>query len=459
MGIGGIVHYIITLGPSVVLPIIIFIIGLIMRLKPGQAFRAGLIIGIGFVGINLVIGLLGNVVGPAAQQMVHHSGVHLNILDVGWPSTAAIAYGSTVGALAIPVGLIVDLVMLLSGLTLTLDIDLWNYWHIAFAGALVAIVTKSYSDGLFAEAIAMVFILTMADWSQPWVKKYFGYDNISFPHGTSTPYFVMALVLNKFFDIIPGFRKLDASPERLQKQFGIFGDTMVMGLIFGLLIGILAGETFSGVLTLGITVAAVMVILPRMVAILLEGLMPVADGASSMLQKRFPGRKLFIGMDTAILVGAPTTIAASVVLVPITLGLAFILPGNRTLPFVDLATIPFILALMTPVFQGNVVRTIVGGAIAMIPTLYIATALSPLMTIAARQVGFKFPPGAVHITSLVDGGNLLPWLIRVAGGEGVLGLGILFILGLIFAWLIRRTISLKHTPQDERDSSREAVGS
>lgn len=459
MNISSIMHYIITLGPSVVLPIIIFIIGLIMRLKPGQAFRAGLIIGVGFVGINLVIGLLANVVGPAAQQMVHHSGIHLNILDVGWPSTAAIAYGSTVGALAIPVGLIVDLTMLAFGLTVTLDIDLWNYWHIAFAGALVAIVTKSYADGLFAEVIAMVFILTMADWSQPWVKKYFGYDNISFPHGTSTPYFVMALILNKFFDMIPGFRKLDASPERLQKQFGIFGDTMVMGLIFGVLIGVLAGETFSGVLTLGITVAAVMIILPRMVAILMEGLMPVADGASSMLQKRFPGRKLFIGMDTALLVGAPSTIAASVVLVPITLGLAFILPGNHTLPFVDLATIPFILALMTPVFQGNVVRTIVGGAIAMIPTLYIATALSPLFTIAARQVGFKFPAGAVHITSLVDGGNVLPWLIRVAGGEGVFGLGVLFILGLVFAWLIRRTISLRNTPQDEGSSQREAVGS
>lgn len=458
MGVGGIVHYIIALGPSVVLPIIIFIIGLIMRLKVGQAFRAGLIIGVGFVGINLVIGLLGNVVGPAAQQMVQHSGVHLNILDVGWPSTAAIAYGATVGALAIPVGLIVDIVMLLLGLTLTLDIDLWNYWHIAFAGALVAIVTRSYADGVFAEVIAMIFILTLADWSQPWVKKYFGYDNISFPHGTSTPYFVMALLLNKLFDAIPGFRNWDASPENLQKRFGIFGDTMVMGLIFGLLIGVLAGESVSSVLTLGITVAAVMIILPRMVALLMEGLMPVADGASSLLQRRFPGRKLFIGMDTAILVGSPTTIAAAVVLVPITLGLAFILPGNRTLPFVDLATIPFILALMTPVFQGNVIRTIVGGAVAMIPTLYIATALSPIMTIAARRVGFKFPPGAVHITSLVDGGNVLPWLIRVAGGEGVLGLSILFILSLVFAWLIRRYVTTDRKPTVVTPPQQEASG-
>ena len=216
---------------------------------------------------------------------------------------------------------------------------------------------------------------------------------------------------------------------------------MILGLIFGLLIGVVAGLPSAQILILGITVAAVMLILPRMVSILMEGLVPVADGASSLLQKKFPNRKLFIGMDTALLVGAPATIAASVVLVPITLGLAFILPGNRTLPFVDLGTIPFILVLMTPVFNGNVIRTIIGGALAMIPTLYIATALSGLFTTAARQVHFKFPPGAVHITSLVDGGNLLPYIIREAGDYGAVGLTVLFVLSLLFAWAVRQRIT------------------
>ncbi|MDA8194900.1 MAG: hypothetical protein M0Z53_13015 [Thermaerobacter sp.] len=441
MHASAIISYIMTLGPDVILPVIIFIFGLVLRLPVGKAFRAGVIIGVGFVGINLVIGLLGNTVGPAAQAMVKHSGIHLTALDVGWPSTAAIAFGSAVGALAIPVGLVVNVLMLIAGLTMTLDIDLWNYWHIAFGGALVAIVTGSFELGIFAEVIAMVFILALADWSQPWVKRYFGYDNISFPHGTSTPYFVLALLFNKLFDVIPGFSQWDASPEALQKRFGIFGDSMILGLVFGLLIGIVAGLPVSQILTLGITVAAVMVILPRMVAILMEGLIPVADGASSMLQKRFPGRKLFIGMDTALLVGSPATIAASVVLVPITLGLAFILPGNHTLPFVDLGTIPFILALMTPVFNGNVLRTIVGGALAMIPTLYIATAMSGLMTQAARQVGFKFPPGAVHITSLVDGGNLLPFVVRESAAFGGVGLAVLFVLSLGFAYYVRKLVT------------------
>ena len=188
-----IIQYILNVGPDVVLPVIIFIFGLIIRMPVGKAFRAGVIIGVGFVGINLVIGLLGSTVGPAAQAMVKHSGIHLTDLDVGWPSTAAIAYGSVVGALAIPLCLVYNIILGALGLTNTLDIDLWNYWHFAFAGALVEILTHNFALGLFAEIISMTFVLALADWSQPWVKRYFGFDNISFPHGTSTPYFFMAL--------------------------------------------------------------------------------------------------------------------------------------------------------------------------------------------------------------------------------------------------------------------------
>ncbi|WP_288050563.1 PTS transporter subunit IIC [Nocardia sp.] len=62
------------LGASVVLPVFIFLIGLILKVKPGQAFRAGLTVGIGFVGINLVINLLVESLGPAAKDMVKQWG-------------------------------------------------------------------------------------------------------------------------------------------------------------------------------------------------------------------------------------------------------------------------------------------------------------------------------------------------------------------------------------------------
>jgi PTS system galactitol-specific IIC component len=52
--------YITSLGASVVLPVFITLFGLLLGLKFTKAFRARITIGVGFVGINLVIGLLGS---------------------------------------------------------------------------------------------------------------------------------------------------------------------------------------------------------------------------------------------------------------------------------------------------------------------------------------------------------------------------------------------------------------
>lgn len=457
-------NVILTLGASVVLPIIIFILGLILRLSPGKAFQAAIIIGVGFIGINLVVGLLLNSVLPAAQAMVARTGVDLSIVDVGWPSTSAIAFGATVGAIAIPVGFLTNIVMLVAGLTRTLDIDFWNYWHIAFTGSLVTILTGNLMLGLLTEVVHMVILLVLADWSQPWIAKYFGYPNMSFPHGTSAPYFVLALGLNWIFDRIPGLNRLDASPETLQKRFGVFGNSMILGLIIGLVIGILAGLAVPAILTLGMAVAAVMLILPRMVAILMEGLIPVSEAAGALMRRYFPNRDLYIGLDSAILVGAPATIAASVLLVPITLALAVILPGNRTLPLVDLATIPFIVCMMVPVFRGNVVRTIIGGTLAMIPTLYIATAIAGVFTQAARNVNFKPTVNVAQstYTSLVDGGNPLSGLIAWTGTlpqtMTLVALVVLLLIALAGAFLLRRRPPLATEPRGVPSKARVATG-
>jgi len=80
----GFFNYLSSLGASVMLPIIIFILGLILGAKPGKAFRAALTIGVAFVGIGLVVGLLGGNLGPAAQAMAVRTGVQLDVVDVGW---------------------------------------------------------------------------------------------------------------------------------------------------------------------------------------------------------------------------------------------------------------------------------------------------------------------------------------------------------------------------------------
>lgn len=456
--------YLNTLGPSVVLPVIITLFGLLLGLKLGKSFRAGVTIGIGFIGINLVIGLLAAQVAPAATGMAEGLGVSLDVVDVGWPSSAAIAFGSSIGAMIIPLGLVVNVVLLLTGLTRTFDIDLWNYWHSAMIGALVGAVTGNYLLGLLSAAVHLALILAMADLTAPIVQKYFQLPEISFPHGTSAPYGLLAIPMNKVFDVIPGLRKLDATPEAIQKRFGLFGETLVMGLILGLLIGILGygfdspAEDSTAILTLAISLAAAMFLLPRMVAILMEGLMPISEAARTFVQKRFPGRTFYIGLDSAIAVGQPSVIATSLLLVPITLLIAVILApaGNRVLPLVDLATIPFIVAVMVPIFRGNIVRSVIGGGILIGAGLFIATWIAPTFTQIAVASGFALEDGQATISSLVDGANPLTGLFFAAarlGTPGVLITAVLCLGGVVAIRVVMKARDRRALAADADESA------
>ncbi|MGE5542220.1 MAG: PTS transporter subunit IIC, partial [Bacillota bacterium] len=145
--------------------------------------------------------------------------------------------------------------------------------------------------------------------------------------------------------------------------------------------------------------------------ILMEGLIPVSEAARGFMQKRFAGREFYIGLDSAIAVGHPAAIATAIILVPITIFLAVIVPGNKVLPFGDLATIPFMVAMVAPVVRGNVFRSVVVGAIVIGVGLLIATNVAPLHTQAAIAAQFKMPEGAAMISSICDGANPLTWIL------------------------------------------------
>ena len=55
----------------------------------------------------------------------------------------------------------------------------------------------------------------------------------------------------------------------------------------------LAGYKPGDIINLGMSMAAVMVLMPRMVKILMEGLMPVSESARTWLNKRFGERNLY----------------------------------------------------------------------------------------------------------------------------------------------------------------------
>lgn len=407
----GIVQYILGIGPTAILPIAILVIGLIFGTGFKKAFKSGIIIGIGFVGINLVAGLLTGTLGPVAQAMVARFGLNLTVIDAGWPAAAAAAWASPVAAILIPICLVVNLIMIFFKLTNTLDIDIWNYWHFVAAGATGYIVTGSWWFAIVCAVLYEIIVLIVADKTAPMVKDFYDLDGISLPTGSTAAFAPLGYLIGNVVERIPGISKLHADPQSIQKRFGIFGEPMMMGLILGCVLGALAGQDAGTIFKTGISMAGVMLLMPRMVKILMEGLIPISDAVKKMLQTKYAGRELYIGIDAAVSVGHPSVMATALILVPITLFLAVILPGNKVLPFGDLATIPFYMAFIVGFRKGNIVHSVITGTILIAISLFMATNFADVHTSMMANANFHMPNGATQISSLDMGGNLFNWLI------------------------------------------------
>ena len=55
----------------------------------------------------------------------------------------------------------------------------------------------------------------------------------------------------------------------------------------------------------------------------------VSDAAKKFMDKHFKGREFYVGLDSAILIGHPVTVASAIILIPIVLVVAMILPGTE----------------------------------------------------------------------------------------------------------------------------------
>ena len=240
-GAAAVITYIIDMGASVMLPIIIAILSVIIGVKPSKAVRAGLMIGVGFVGMGLIVDMMNANMGPAAQAMADRLGVNLSIVEVGWPGMSGVTWGSVVATIAIPLAIVVNLIMFATKLTKTINIDIWNVWHIAFTGAIAYAVTGQLWIGLLGVVFHAAITYKLGDLWAPLLEDYFGLESLTSPHGTSAYMAPIACLIDAVIEKIPGLNKVNFSVERLQERIGVLGEPVVMGAILGTIIGILSG--------------------------------------------------------------------------------------------------------------------------------------------------------------------------------------------------------------------------
>lgn len=409
-----VIDYILNnLGSHIFLPLVMLAIGLVVRLRFSKAFSAALTLGVAFLGMGVVLGFMFDAIGPASTAFVENTGLQLTAIDLGWTPTAAIAWAWSYAFLMFPLQIAINLIMLGFGWTNCLNVDLWNVWNKVLTGVLVAGVTGSVPLAFIAAAIQVVLELKNADLTQRQVYNITGIPGIALPHSMALSNVILA-PMNRLLDFVPGINKVKLSPDTLKDKLGPFGENHVLGFIVGCLIGIFGTLDFSNffaaetwatlgssvpdILTLGVKAGTALTLFPMAASLFMQALAPIASAAGEFMKSRFPGREFYIGLDWPFLAGHPTLWVTSILLVPVILILAVVLPGNNVLPFGGLIHICFAATALVAT-QGDLFRSLILGIITTPVWLYVGTYFAPVITDLARQVGtITIPDNVTYIT-------------------------------------------------------------
>lgn len=379
-----IINYILGLGSAIFVPLIILILGLVAGMKFKKAFMSAITLGIAFTGMSMVIGFMSNAVSPASEALAKNTGLNLPALDLGWTGAASITWSWSYAFVFFAVVLGVNFVMLILNWTKTLNVDMWNVWGKALTAYLVYFISGSLLAGFITAIVQVILELKMGDMFQRHIEDLTGIPLVTVTHLMNISA-VLLLPINVIMDKIPFFNRR-ADTKALKKKIGIFSENSVMGFLIGLGLGLAAAYGVSGSLNLAIQIATAMALFPMISKMFMQSLSPLADAMSEMMKKRFKDREVYIGLDWPVLAGRSEIWVTAILLVPVFIGYAIILPGNAVLPLAGIINYSIAVGglLLT---GGNLVRMLIMGVISMPIYLYAATYLTPILTGLADRTG------------------------------------------------------------------------
>lgn len=379
-----IINYILGLGSAIFVPLIILILGLVAGMKFKKAFMSAITLGIAFTGMSMVIGFMSNAVSPASEALAKNTGLNLPALDLGWTGAASITWSWSYAFVFFAVVLGVNFVMLILNWTKTLNVDMWNVWGKALTAYLVYFISGSLLAGFITAVVQVILELKMGDMFQRHIEDLTGIPLVTVTHLMNISA-VLLLPINVIMDKIPFFNRR-ADTKASKKKIGIFSENSVMGFLIGLGLGLAAAYGVSGSLNLAIQIATAMALFPMISKMFMQSLSPLADAMSEMMKKRFKDREVYIGLDWPVLAGRSEIWVTAILLVPVFIGYAIILPGNAVLPLAGIINYSIAVGglLLT---GGNLVRMLIMGVISMPIYLYAATYLTPILTGLADRTG------------------------------------------------------------------------
>lgn len=440
----------INLGAPPMMFILLTVMALLMGIKFSKAFEGGLKLAVALVGIGLVIDILTSNFAPALQDFVESTGIVLPIIDVGWAPLATITWGSAYTLFFLLVLVIVNLVLLFMNITDTLDVDIFNFWHLSIIGLLVIY----YSDNLLMATLLVVFLGVLKFINSDLMKPTFN-DLLDMPESNPTTTTHLNFMLNPFIMLVdtiidklfPFIDKYDFNAAELNNKVGFWGSKFAIGAYLGVFVGLLGQQDIVTIFNLAFIGAASLELFSIVGTWFISAMEPLSQGITNFMNKRLGGRQVLIGIDWPFVAARPEMWAAANVIAPIMLLMALILPGNKILPLGGIIAIGLTPALLV-VCRGRLIRMIVIGTLTIPIFLWSGTAIAPFVTNVAQSVGAMpagVEAGAMITHSTLEGPieKFLGILIGQAAQNFELvpilyAMGALILYILLFLWYVRQ---------------------
>ena len=154
-------------------------------------------------------------------------------------------------------------------------------------------------------------------------------------------------------------------------------------------------------------------------------------------------KRWFLAVDDGVGYGEPATIISGIILIPIMVVIAFVLPGNKTLPVVDLIALPYMVESIVAITNGNILKVIANGVIWFSLGLYASSWLGSIYTNAISHYGAAIPAGIVLVTSF----NLMAHPLNAAVFAAFISKNPLWISLCIIIYLVLLIVLRKYRPQ------------
>lgn len=357
-------------GSSIFVPIVVFVISVVVGAGIKKSFQGALFMGLGLTMFNVLLGALLGGIAPYVISMSNNVGITLPFIDVGWQGASVIVYSNQLGYIYLALGLGINLLLFAINYTDTFQpTDIWNYYQFVFWSVIVQFVTGNFWLGIFAAVFMNLIVLFIADVIGPSLQEYYGYEGVTL---TSVPSAAAPFaIIVRWLLIKLKVKDRELSVQGLSDKFGFWGEPAALGLIVGLLITVLgsigalgSAVTWANILKTMLVVSGVMVIYPSVSGMFVKGLVPLSQSMNAKIRSgKMKRKKVFIAMDPAIFFGESSNVTAGILLIPIVFAISLVLPGNEILMLADIPAMPFMTIAFVAVFRGNILNTIIAGAV------------------------------------------------------------------------------------------------